>query len=93
MKSYVLAFIHICPCRKIGQGQLNVIIWTILVVLWYPMQHNLSSSKAISLLVLERKKFFTIYGHGSYLGHVIRLICINFHTHSPIRFQMKFDYK
>ena len=25
-------------------------------------------------------KVFTIYGHGSHVGHVTQLICINFHS-------------
>ena len=40
MKSHVLAFSHIWPCRKKGQGQPRVIIWTILIVLEYPMLHT-----------------------------------------------------
>ena len=35
-------------------------------------------------------KVFTIYGHGGHLGHVTLLICINFHSHAPISFHMKF---
>ena len=31
---------QIWPCRKIGQGQLRVIIWTNLEVLEYPMLHT-----------------------------------------------------
>ena len=31
---------QIWPCRKIGQGQLRVIIWTNLKVLEYPMLHT-----------------------------------------------------
>ena len=34
---YVLEFSHVWSCHKIGQGQPKVIIWTILVVLQYPM--------------------------------------------------------
>ena len=30
-------------------------------------------------------KVFTIYGHGSHLGHVTLLICINFHSHAPMQ--------
>ena len=47
------------------------------------------SFKVIGLLVLEKKiffKFFTIYmyGHGSHVGHVTQLICVNFHSHSSL---------
>ena len=38
-------------------------------------------------------KVFTIYGHGTHLGHVTQLICINFHSHLPISFHMKFGSK
>ena len=40
MKSYVLAFSHIWPCRQNNQGQPNVIILTFLVVLRYLMLHT-----------------------------------------------------
>ena len=33
-------------------------------------------------------KVFTIYGHGSHVGHVTQLICINFHSYSPSSFHM-----
>ena len=38
-------------------------------------------------------KVFTIYGHGCHVGHVTKLICINFHSHSPSRFHMNFGSK
>ena len=38
-------------------------------------------------------KVFTIYGHGGHVGHVTQLICINFHSHSPLSFHMNFDSK
>ena len=38
-------------------------------------------------------KVFTIYGHGSHVGHVTKLICINFHSYSPISFHMNFGSK
>ena len=40
MKSYVLAFYHIWPYRKKGQGQPKVIICIFLVVLRYLMLHT-----------------------------------------------------
>ena len=30
-------------------------------------------------------KVFTIYGHGSQLGHVTHFICINFHSCAPLK--------
>ena len=38
-------------------------------------------------------KVFTIYGHGGHVGHVTQLVCINFHSHSPISFHMSFGSK
>ena len=38
-------------------------------------------------------KVFTIFGHGSHVGHVTQLICINFHSYSPSSFHMKFGSK
>ena len=35
-------------------------------------------------------KAFTIYGHGSHLGHVTCTIYINFLSHCPRRLHMKF---
>ena len=35
-------------------------------------------------------KIFTIYGHGSHVGYVTQLICINFNSYSPLSFQMNF---
>ena len=34
---YILEFFHVWSCSNVGQGQPKVIIWTILVVLLYPM--------------------------------------------------------
>ena len=38
-------------------------------------------------------KVFIIYEHGSQVGHVTQLICINFHSYSPINFHMNFGSK
>ena len=37
--------------------------------------------------------FYTIYGHGNHIGHVIQLICKNFHSNSPLGFYMSFGSK
>ena len=39
----------------------------------------------------EDFKVFTIYGHGGHVGYVTQLICINFHSHSPLSFHMNFS--
>ena len=57
IKSYVLAFSHIWPCRKKGQGQPRVIIWIILIVLEYPMLHT--KFQGHGHLVLE--KFLNVF--------------------------------
>ena len=77
-----------------GQGQPRVLICIILVVLLYTMTHtkfqgNLSIGS-------EEGDFFNviiIYGHGGHVGHVTQLICINFHSHSPLSFHMSFGFK
>ena len=38
-------------------------------------------------------KVFTIYGHGGHVGHVIQLICINFHSYFPSSCPMNFGSK
>ena len=37
-------------------------------------------------------RVFTIYGHGSHLGHVTSIMLINFHFHVPKSLHIKFDY-
>ena len=41
----------------------------------------------------EDFKVFTINGHGSHVGHVTQLICINFHSYSASSFHMNFSSK
>ena len=38
-------------------------------------------------------KVFTTYGYGGHVGHVTLLICISFHSHSPLSFHMSFGFK
>ena len=44
--------------------------------------------------VLEKKifKVFTIYGHGSHLGHVTWTVYINFRSPFPRRLPIKFGF-
>ena len=37
------------------------------------------------------QSFFTIYGHGGLLGHVTRIMLINFHFLVPESFHTKFS--
>ena len=41
----------------------------------------------------EDFKVFTIYGHGGHVGRVAQLICINFHSYSPLSFHTNFGFK
>ena len=48
-----------------------------------------------SVIWIWRRRFFkvfTIYGHGSHLGHVTRTIWTTFRSPNPWRLQMKFGY-
>ena len=57
--------------RKIGQGQLRIIIWTHLVVLEYPMPHtNFQGHWPFGSREEDFLKVFTIYEHVCYIGHV-----------------------
>ena len=38
-------------------------------------------------------RVFTIYGHGSHLGHVTSIISINFNFHVPKSYHTKFGKK
>ena len=94
MKSYVLAFYHIWPHRKKGQGQPKVIICIFLVVLSYLMLHTkFQGHPSVNSGEEDFFKVFTIYGHGSHLGHVTLFICIRFHSHSSVSFHEKFGSK
>ena len=49
----------------------------------------------MDLLVLENKifKVFTIYGHGSHVGQVTQLICINFHFLCSLKLSYEFRFQ
>ena len=34
---------------------------------------------------------FTIYGGGGHVGHVTQLICMNFHSNSPLSLSFNFE--
>ena len=69
---------QILPCRKIGQGQPRVIIWTKLVVLEDSMLHTKIQGHRPFGSGEEIFKVFTIYGHGGHLGHVTWTIWTTF---------------
>ena len=82
---------QIWPCRKIGQGQPKVIIWTYLVALEYPMLH-IKFQGYRPFGSGDDFKVFTIYGHGGHLGHVTWTIWTNFRFPVPRRLHMKFGF-
>ena len=40
----------------------------------------------------ERRRLFTMYGHGGHFGHVTRTIWTNFHSLIPMRIHIKFAF-
>ena len=61
----------IWPCRKIGQGQPRVIIWTNYDGLESPMLHTkFHGNRSAGSGEEDFWRVFTIYGHGGHLGHV-----------------------
>ena len=84
---------QIWPCRKVGQGQPRVIIWT-----------NYDGPKASMLHTKPQGhwpfgsgeedfwRVFTIYGHRGLLGHVTQTPQTNFRSPIPLRLHMKFGF-
>ena len=84
---------QIWPCRKTGQGQPRVNIWTNLVVLQYLMLHtNFQGNQLFGSREEDFFKVFTIYGYGGHIGHVTWTIWTNFHSPIPWRLHMKFGF-
>ena len=82
---------QIWPCRKIGQGQPRVIIWTNLAVLEYLMLHTKFQGHR-PFRSREDFKVFAKYGHGGHFGHVTWTILTNFRCPITWRFHMKFRF-
>ena len=76
------------PCRKIGQGHYRVIIYINFVDLECPMLHVKFQDHRTS----GSGEVFTIYGHGSHLGHVTWTIYINFGSPFPRMLHIKFGF-
>ena len=71
---------QIWPCRKIGQGQPRIIIWTNYDGQESLMPHTkFHGNRSIGSREEDFWRVFTIYGHGSHLGHVTSIMSINFH--------------
>ena len=78
-------------CRKIGQGQPRVIIWTNYDGLESHMLHTKFCENRCS----KEEDFwrvYTIYGCGGHLGHVTRMPQTNFHSPYPRRLHIKFGF-
>ena len=77
-----------------GKGQPRVIISITLVGLPYTMLHiKFQGHWSVGSGEEDFFKVFTIYGHGGPVGQVTKLICINFHSDTPISFHTKFGSK
>ena len=84
---------QIWPCCKKGQAQPRVIIWINLVVLEHPMLHTkFQGHRPFDSGNEDVLRFFTIYMHGSQLGHVTGTIWTNFHSPIPRRLRMEFGF-
>ena len=81
------------PCRKIGQGQPRVTIYTNFVELESPMlhakfQHHRTSGSGEE----DFQKVFTIYGRGGHLDHVTWTIYTNLGYPFPMRIHIKLGF-
>ena len=84
---------QIWPCRKIGQGQLRIIIWTNYDGQESSMLHTkFHGNRSTCSREEDFKRIFTIYGHGSHLGHVTSIMSINFHFLVPESLHIKFGF-
>ena len=79
-------------CRKIGQGQPRVIIWTNLIWFEHPMLHTkFQGHRPFGSGKKDFFKIFIIYWHGGHLGHVTCTVWTNFQSPISRRLHMKFD--
>ena len=84
---------QIWPCRKIGQDQPRVIIWTNYDGLESPMLHTkFRENRPAGSGEEDFWRVFTIYGRGSHLGHVTSIMSINFHFLEPESLHIKFGF-
>ena len=75
---------QIWPCRKIGQGQPRVIIWTNYDGLESPMLHTkFRENRPTGSGEEDFWRVFTIYGPGGHLGHVTQMPRTNFRSPLP----------
>ena len=84
---------QIWPCRKIGQGQPRVIIWTSYDGLGSPMLHiKFRENRPAGSGEEDFWRVFTIYGPGGHLGHVTQMMRTNFRSPYPRRLHIKFGF-
>ena len=84
---------QIWPCRKIGQGQPRVIIWTNYDGLESPMLHTkFRGNPPAGSGEEDFWRVFTIYGHGGHLGHVTQMPRTKFRSPYPRRLHIKFGF-
>ena len=83
----------IWPCRKIGQGQPRVIIWTNYDGLKSPVLHTkFRGNQSAGSGEEDFWRVFTIYGRGGHLGHVTQMPRTNFRSPYPMRLHIKFGF-
>ena len=84
---------EIWPCRKIGQGQPRVIIWTNYDGQESSMLHTkFCGNQSTSSGEEDFWRVFTIYGHGGHLGNVTTIVSIYFHFLVPESLHIKFGF-
>ena len=84
---------QIWPCRKIGQGQPRVIIWTNYDGVESPMLHTtFRGNPPAGSGEEDFWRVFTIYGHGGHLGHVTKMPRTNFRSPYTRRLHIKFGF-
>ena len=83
----------IWPCRKIGQGQPRVIIWTNYDGLESTMLHiKFRGNRSTGSGEEDFWMIFTIYGRGGHLGHVTQMPRTKFRSPYPRRLHIKFGF-
>ena len=84
---------QIWPCRKIGQGQPRIIIWTNYDKQESSMLHTkFHGNRSTGSREEDFWRVLTIYGHGSHLGHVTSIMSINYHFLVPESLHVKFGF-
>ena len=76
-----------------GHGQPRVIICYLGSTRIDNATYYVSRSSVYCFWRIRFFKVFTIYGHGGHVGHVTQLICINFHSRSPLSFHISLGSK